>query len=56
MGKTNLHELRKDPLLGRWVAVLNQSKAPSEYVMFPEDDRKKTVFSVPAGRRNFLRK
>lgn len=31
MKKTGLHELRKDPLLGRWVAVLNPSKAPPEY-------------------------
>lgn len=26
-----LNELRKDPLLGRWVAVLSESKAPSDY-------------------------
>ncbi len=26
-----MHELRKDILLGRWVAVLSDSKAPSEY-------------------------
>ncbi len=25
------NELRKDPLLGRWVAVLNESRPPSEY-------------------------
>ncbi len=35
MEKTDPHELRKDPLLGRWVAVLNQPKAPSEYVISP---------------------
>lgn len=26
-----MHELRKDPLLGRWVAVLTEPRAPSEY-------------------------
>ncbi len=31
MGKTDLHELRKDPLLGRWVAVLNHPLEPSQY-------------------------
>jgi len=31
MKKTDLNELRKDPLLGRWVAVLRQSRQPSEY-------------------------
>lgn len=41
MGKTDLHELRKDPLLGRWVAVLNQSKAPSEYAFLPEEASEK---------------
>jgi hypothetical protein len=45
MQKTDLHELRKDPLLGRWVAVLNQSKAPSEYVLFPDEtDEKDCLF------------
>lgn len=53
MGKTDLHELRKDPLLGRWVAVLNQSKNPSEYVMFPEDNSEKDCF-LCAGREKEL--
>ena len=44
MEKTDLHELRKDPLLGRWVAVLNQSKTPSEYVLFHEDNSEKDCF------------
>ncbi|GAB4415005.1 MAG: galactose-1-phosphate uridylyltransferase [Thermodesulfovibrionales bacterium] len=26
-----MHELRKDPLLGRWVAVLKDSRSPDEY-------------------------
>ncbi len=53
MEKTNLHELRKDPLLGRWVAVINQSKTPSEYVMFPEDKSEKDCFFC-AGREKEL--
>lgn len=32
-----MHELRKDPLLGRWVAVLSDSKAPGEYRVPSED-------------------
>jgi len=31
MKKTGLNELRKDPLLGRWIAVLSESLPPSEY-------------------------
>lgn len=31
MKKTDLNELRKDPLLGRWIAVLSESAPPSEY-------------------------
>lgn len=31
MKKTDLNELRKDPLLGRWIAVLSESMPPSEY-------------------------
>jgi UDPglucose--hexose-1-phosphate uridylyltransferase len=30
-----MHELRKDILLGRWVAVLSESRAPSEYTFTP---------------------
>jgi UDPglucose--hexose-1-phosphate uridylyltransferase len=33
-----MHELRKDLLLGRWVAVLSESKSPSEYDL-PSDSR-----------------
>ena len=38
-----MHELRKDILLGRWVAVLSESMAPSEYNLSPntlQDDKK----------------
>jgi UDPglucose--hexose-1-phosphate uridylyltransferase len=38
MEKTDLHELRKDPLLGRWVAVLNHPKAPRDYIIHQEPD------------------
>jgi UDPglucose--hexose-1-phosphate uridylyltransferase len=38
MEKTDLHELRRDPLLGRWVAVLSRPKAPSDYVISPVAD------------------
>jgi UDPglucose--hexose-1-phosphate uridylyltransferase len=30
-----MHELRKDILLGRWVEVLSESKAPSDYYLPP---------------------
>lgn len=30
-----MHELRRDILLGRWIAVLSESKVPSEYVLPP---------------------
>ena len=32
-----MHELRKDPLLGRWVAVMSESKHPSHYDIFHEN-------------------
>lgn len=38
MKKTDLHELRKDPLLGRWVAILNTSRAPGDYEIVPEEN------------------
>ena len=53
MQKTDLHELRKDPLLGRWVAVLNQSKSPSEYALFPEENNEKDCLFC-AGREGEL--
>ncbi len=53
MEKSDLHELRKDPLLGRWVAVLNQSKSPSEYVLLPEEASEKDCIFC-AGREDEL--
>jgi UDPglucose--hexose-1-phosphate uridylyltransferase len=53
MTKTDLHELRKDPLLGRWIAVLNTSWPPSEYTqgLQPEDSREDTCM-LCAGRES----
>lgn len=51
MKKTDLHELRKDPLLGRWVAVLTQSKSPSEYIL-PSNEDKENSCLLCAGREN----
>ncbi|MEW6162805.1 MAG: galactose-1-phosphate uridylyltransferase [Nitrospirota bacterium] len=31
-----MHELRRDILLGRWIAVLSESKEPSEYYLPPD--------------------
>ncbi|OGW26975.1 MAG: hypothetical protein A2X59_00230 [Nitrospirae bacterium GWC2_42_7] len=50
MKKTDLHELRKDPLLGRWVAVLNQSKSPSEYGQYALDADKEENCIFCAGK------
>lgn len=38
MKKTDINELRKDPLLGRWIAVLNQSRSPSEYAFSRDEE------------------
>lgn len=35
-----MHELRKDPLLSRWVAVMNDSRTPDDYEICPEDTDK----------------
>jgi len=43
-----MHELRKDPLLGRWVAVLNESKTPSEYAV-PSEKEPETSCILCAG-------
>ncbi|MDA8431437.1 MAG: galactose-1-phosphate uridylyltransferase, partial [Nitrospiraceae bacterium] len=32
------HELRKDPLLGRWIAVLSRPKSPSDYTVAADDN------------------
>jgi UDPglucose--hexose-1-phosphate uridylyltransferase len=38
MKKTDMHELRKDPLLGRWIAVLSRSRSPSEYILSSDEE------------------
>jgi UDPglucose--hexose-1-phosphate uridylyltransferase len=51
MKKTDLHELRKDPLLGRWIAVLSEPKSPSEYqIMSHGEEEKNCIFC--AGRES----
>ncbi len=49
MERTDLHELRKDPLLGRWIAVLAQPKSPADYVVTRDDDTEKNCV-LCAGR------
>lgn len=50
MKRTEPHELRKDPLLGRWVAVLNEPRQPSDYHIPPEDDHTGESCMLCAGR------
>jgi len=45
-----MHELRKDILLGRWVAVLSDSRTPSDYELPPEGDEKETSCVLCPGR------
>jgi UDPglucose--hexose-1-phosphate uridylyltransferase len=47
MKKTGLHELRRDPILGRWVAVLNPSWSPSEYIVPSNNDKKEDCILCP---------
>ncbi len=49
MKKTDIHELRKDPLLGRWIAVMNEPKSPSGYLSFPHEEGGKSCV-LCAGR------
>jgi UDPglucose--hexose-1-phosphate uridylyltransferase len=50
MGITDLHELRKDPLLGRWVAVLSQPKSPADYAVLSSDEEDERSCILCAGR------
>jgi len=45
-----MHELRKDMLLGRWVAVLSESLTPSEYILPPDDTQRETNCVLCPGR------
>ncbi|MBI4690247.1 MAG: galactose-1-phosphate uridylyltransferase [Nitrospirae bacterium] len=47
-----MHELRKDPLMSRWVAVLSDSKKPEEYVLQPEEVITESNCKFCAGREN----
>ncbi len=47
-----MHELRKDILLGRWVAVLSESKAPSEYELPPNNKKEESSCVLCPGREN----
>ncbi|HTR44392.1 MAG TPA: HIT domain-containing protein [Thermodesulfovibrionales bacterium] len=42
-----MHELRKDPLLGRWVAVMSNSKSPDHYDRAPENEQVMSCFLCP---------
>lgn len=44
-----MHELRKDPILSRWVAVLSESLAPSDYPSIPVAPEEETC-PLCAGR------
>lgn len=45
-----MHELRKDMLLGRWVAVLSESLTPSEYILPAHDTHGETNCVLCPGR------
>ncbi|MEW6419576.1 MAG: galactose-1-phosphate uridylyltransferase [Nitrospirota bacterium] len=47
-----MHELRKDPLLGRWVAVLSESKAPSAYKLPSHNMNTESSCVLCPGREN----
>jgi UDPglucose--hexose-1-phosphate uridylyltransferase len=47
-----MHELRKDILLGRWVAVLSESKAPSEYELSSNNKKEESSCVLCPGREN----
>jgi UDPglucose--hexose-1-phosphate uridylyltransferase len=47
-----MYELRKDILLGRWVAVPSESKSPSEYDMIPESIKMEDSCVLCPGREH----
>jgi UDPglucose--hexose-1-phosphate uridylyltransferase len=47
-----MHEIRKDILLGRWVAVLSESKEPSEYTFQSDNKKKESTCILCPGREN----
>jgi UDPglucose--hexose-1-phosphate uridylyltransferase len=42
-----MHELRKDPLLNRWVVVMSDSKSPEEYVIRPQSSEGSSCVLCP---------
>lgn len=47
-----MHELRKDILLGRWVEVLSESKAPSDYSLPPHTNTSESGCELCPGREH----
>lgn len=47
-----MHELRKDILLGRWVAVISESKAPSDYNLPSSNKKEESSCSLCPGREH----
>ncbi len=47
-----MHELRKDPLLGRWIAVLSESKTPADYSALPSREALSHCILCDAGTGN----
>jgi UDPglucose--hexose-1-phosphate uridylyltransferase len=46
-----MHELRKDPLLGRWVAVMSESKSPDDYRSPIEETKEASCVLCPGRER-----
>ena len=44
-----MHELRKDPLMNRWIAVLSDSMSPGEYNL-QEEEAKESECVLCSGR------
>jgi UDPglucose--hexose-1-phosphate uridylyltransferase len=42
-----MHELRKDPLSGRWIAVMSDSKPPSDYVLSSKNTQETSCVLCP---------
>lgn len=47
-----MHELRKDILLGRWVAVISESKAPTDYNLPSYNKKEESSCSLCPGREH----
>lgn len=49
-----MHELRKDPVLSRWVAVLENSLGPGEYDVFHKEEKGGQCVLCPTGGADWL--